>query len=217
MHIFKRAIRRILKEDKKNKELALKKRIDIMTDIETLGNGKNVCIIQLAAIAFDIKTGKYIDTFNYLVDISETKNLSIDGDTLKWWLKTDKDLLSKIILSGKKPISEVLILFNDWIKCLPCEDKSKYLWGNGILFDNRIIQEEMLKYQLEYPIFYHNDRDVRTILELASLKEGISEEEFKKKHENKNLVKHNALDDVKYQINIVVECFNLLTKKQQSQ
>ena len=146
----------------------MRERIDIMTDIETLGTQEDVAIIQLSAIAFDINSGEIIDTFDEYVDIENMKALIIDGSTLKWWLKDEKrDVLSDILKKGNKKLKRTLFEFEKWIKNLECDNKEKYLWGNGILFDNRIIKESMHKYDITYPIFYRNDRDVRTIAELA--------------------------------------------------
>jgi len=190
----------------------MEERIDIMTDIETLGVKDNVAIIQLSAIAFNIKTGEYIDTFNNLIDVSKVDGLIIDGSTLKWWLETNKELLTNIITQATKQLDEVLFLFNEWIEELNCHSKKKFLWGNGILFDNRIIQDQMRKYGLDYPIFYRNDRDVRTIVELAGIKENITEKELKQRFNNDSLTKHDAFDDTRYQIELVCGCYKIIMK-----
>jgi inhibitor of KinA sporulation pathway (predicted exonuclease) len=191
-------------------------RIDIMTDIETLGTKENVAIIQLSAKAFDIHTGTIIDTFNEFVDLNNADGLKIDGATLLWWLKEDRrDLLAEILsMESKKSLKHVLHNFVTWIKDLRCENKKKYLWGNGILFDNRIIQQACFEHGLDYPIFYRNDRDMRTLFEMACWKLNTTEEELKKQFEDETLVKHNALDDCQYQINVVCYCVKkLLTER----
>ena len=189
----------------------MEKRIDIMTDIETLGNKKNVAIIQLSAVAFNIETGNIIEKFNEYVDISCADGLIIDGSTLKWWMNTDANLLKNIINSGISTTNIVLSQFNKWFESLDAEVTNKYLWGNGILFDNRIIQEAMSKYDISYPIYYSNDRDVRTILELACIKEGKTKAELLSIIPTVG-VSHNALDDCLTQINIVCECYKILMK-----
>src|SRR5690625_1851360 len=172
-----------------------KKRIDVMTDIETLGTGDNATVFQISAIAFDIRTGQYLNdvpVFNQVADIAKNKELNVDGSTLKWWLNTDKELLTKLINSGKNSSENILIMFHKWLTGLG-NKKDVYLWGNGILFDNRIIKAQFENIGLTYPIFYRNDRDVRTILELASFKTGLTEREIKDSVADDSLVAHNAI------------------------
>lgn len=189
------------------------KRIDVMTDIETLGRGENATIFQIAAIAFDIKTGEYIDKFNMIVDISKNKTLNVTGDTLKWWLNTDKELLTKLLNDGRGSSEEMLNMFHIWLTLQSDDMKNVFLWGNGILFDNKILEHQMKEIGIGYPIFYRNDRDMRTLVEIASHKAGIAtEKEFRDKYKNPDLIAHDAFDDVKGQIDIVTKCYNILIK-----
>jgi hypothetical protein len=190
----------------------MNKRVDIMVDIETLGTSSNSTIFQISAIAFDIETGIYYSTFNEIADISKNSSLSVDGRTLKWWLNTDKELLTDLLNKGNMSSKELLTEFHKWLVSQNDDLKNIYLWGNGILFDNLMIQEQLITNGLKYPIFYRNDRDVRTIVDLAGNKLGITEKELKDRFNDVNLVKHDAFDDVKFQINLVVSCYNLITK-----
>ncbi|MCA1027052.1 3'-5' exoribonuclease [Cytobacillus kochii] len=184
------------------------KRIDVMVDIETLGTDSSAPIFQIAAIAFDIETGEHYDKFNKIADIEKEEYMPIDGSTLKWWLNTNKELLTDLLNKGKGSLDDLLDDFQKWLEYLSDDAKNIYLWGNGILFDNK-----MLQYQLrEYPIYYKNDRDVRTIVDLAGKKLGVTEQELKDSYNNDSLVAHDAFDDVKYQINLVVGCYKELIK-----
>lgn len=186
-------------------------RTDIMVDIETLGNKTDSTIFQIAAIAFDIKTGATIGSFNKIADIEQNSITYTTGSTLKWWLNTNKELLTDLLNKGKGSSEQLLIDFHEWLTDAKL-NSDVYLWGNGILFDNKMIQHQFEDAGLEYPIFYKNDRDVRTIVDLAGEKLGISEKELKDKFKNKELVEHDAFDDVKYQIDLVVGCYDLLVK-----
>jgi hypothetical protein len=183
-----------------------------MVDIETLGTGSDATIFQISAIAFDIKTGEYISTFNRIADIEKNLYLKVDGSTLKWWLNTNKELLSELLNKGKGSSEELLNDFYEWLISKSEDNKNIYLWGNGILFDNKMIQHQLEDEGLDYPIYYRNDRDVRTLVDLAGEKLGISEKELKSMYDDEALIKHDAFDDVKYQINLVVSCYDLLTK-----
>lgn len=187
-------------------------RTDIMVDIETLGTKTGATIFQIAAASFDITTGQVKDTINLTGDIAQYDELNVDGSTLKWWLDTDKDLLHALLSGGN--LSEVGLLTKllTWIYAQTPDNKDVYLWGNGILFDNVKISDLCAKHGLPYPIFYRNDRDVRTILELASLKSGLMEKEIRASVASESERKHNAFDDVMFQIRLVRKCYEIIMK-----
>lgn len=188
------------------------RRIDIMMDIETLGKGNNPPVFQIAACAFDIETRDILRTINVVADARTFNN--IEGDTLIWWLNTNNELLTKLLNDGcdsNNTEKDIIIQFVDWVNNLvnsygvdPCK---VYLWGNGILFDNRIISGKCRQYGITYPIAYTSDRDMRTIVELASIKKGYSNDrEYRDSIENDGVL-HDAFDDVKYQIKVVCQAY----------
>ncbi|MCR4362079.1 3'-5' exoribonuclease [Bacillus subtilis] len=188
-------------------------RVDIMVDIETLGKKIDSTIIQIAAISFNIETGCQISEFNQIVDLSKnTERANIDADTISWWLKTNDKLFVKLLKEGTVSSDDLFVNFYNWI-IKQGNKKDTYLWGNGILFDNKMIEYQLKNnHGISYPIYYKNDRDVRTILELASKKLRTSEMEIKNQISNMfgEREEHNALDDVRYQIRLVVECYKTL-------
>jgi hypothetical protein len=181
-----------------------------MTDIETLGTNSDSTIIQISAIAFDILTGEHLSAFNQIVDITKNKEMNVTGSTIKWWLNTNKDLLQELLNRGEYSSEQVLKNFHKWLRGLNSGENEVYLWGNGILFDNKMIQHQLEQIGLDYPIYYKNDRDVRTLVDLTSRKLGITEKELKDRYNDDSLVGHNALDDVKYQIKLVTGCYEIL-------
>jgi hypothetical protein len=190
-------------------------RIDIMVDLETLGTETDSTIIQIAAIAFDMETKEEKETFNEIADISKNPEVRITADTLKWWLRTDKELFTKMLHSGNNSSYFILSQFYNWLDKLVKKygQKNVYLWGNGILFDNKMIQMQMKNNYMEYPIFYRNDRDVRTLVDIYCKQQDIPEEDLKGSFNDINLTKHDALDDVRYQIKLVHFCYNRLIDK----
>ncbi|MEX0596517.1 MAG: 3'-5' exonuclease [Candidatus Paceibacterota bacterium] len=182
-----------------------------MTDIETLGTDSNSTIFQISAIAFNINTGEHFSEFDIIADIGEDDYLDVSGATLKWWLNTDKELLTRLLNSGEGSTDDLLREFHDWLEGLAANN-DVYLWGNGILFDNKMIQHQFEMLRLNYPIYYRNDRDLRTLVDLASAKLGITTEELKERFNDEELVKHDAFDDVKYQINLAINCYGMLTR-----
>lgn len=186
-------------------------RVDIMVDIETLGTKINSTIFQIAAAVFNIETGEIFETFDKVADIS-LDNIKVDGSTLKWWLNTDMHLLHKLLSKGEKPPYVLLLDFLEFLS--KYKNDEVYLWGNGIIFDNAMIKYQAEEFGMSYPIKYKNDRDVRTLLELTSLVTNIPENEIKNMFDKNDLIKHNALDDVKRQVYLVSGCYNLLLDKE---
>lgn len=188
-------------------------RTDIMTDIETLGTNTDSTIIQISAVAFDIETGNVTHEFDMIADIEKNESdIKVTAGTLKWWQTTNAELFSELLNGGFHSSESVLTHFHEWLNQF--DKENLYLWGNGILFDNKMIQAQMENIGLNYPIHYKNDRDVRTILELTAMKTKLSEKHIKevinKKIKDKNLTHHNALDDCYWQVELVSSCYNEL-------
>ena len=190
-----------------------KTRIDVMIDLETLGTDFNAPIFQIAAAGFDIASGDIILTFDECADIQELtpQDGTINGSTFKWWLDTNPELLAKLLGQGDLTPYDLLKMFHRWFDYLTMKYDEVYLWGNGILFDNAIIRHKFERYGWKYPIFYRNDRDVRTIFELAQHKTGESAKEMYDRIYDKELVAHDAMNDVNNQVALVTECYQILT------
>lgn len=185
------------------------KRIDVMTDIETLGTSSDSTIFQISAVTFDIITGEIKSSFNKIANIELNEKMNVDGSTIKWWLNTNKDLLQELLNSGTGSSTELLVDFHKWLSGEKRQSDEFNLWGNGILFDNKMIQHQLESIGLNYPIKYKNDRDVRTIVDLASQKLGITERELKEKFVTGE-VEHDAFNDVRYQVKLVSGCYGIL-------
>lgn len=196
-------------------------RIDVMVDIETLGKGSCPPVLQIAARCFNPRTGEsYKASFDETADISSLMS-KIEPDTLKWWLDTNPTLFAKLVKRGTVSERQIVIDFLKWLASLgPTEDIR--LWGNGVLFDNRIIKEKCDQFSFGYPVFYRNDRDVRTIVELAAMKMNMTTEAFTKLQKDlfsSTLTEtageyHDAMTDVNFQIQMVCYAFAELGLKE---
>lgn len=181
---------------------------DIMCDLETLGTRADCTVFQIAAAVFDMKSGELLNTFNMTADISFSK-MNVDGSTIKWWVETDPELFAKLLTSGKCSEKYMFECFIDWMEQLAKKGDIR-LWGNGILFDNNFVRTHCEMYGLKYPIKYNNDRDQRTILQLAADKLGCDEKELKEKFRPEDCHDHDAFDDVRKQVKLVSGCYNIL-------
>lgn len=190
-------------------------RIDIMTDIETLGTEANSTIFQIAAVAFDMDTGDYLGTFNKVADIAENASydLTVSGATLKWWLSTNKELLEELLLQGEGSSADLIKNFHEWLTGWTVAGEV-FLWGNGILFDNNMLKTAMEREGLTYPIFFRNDRDLRTIVELTAQKLDIPVRTLRDNCYNPERTAHHGLHDAYNQIDLVTACYRELTRKE---
>lgn len=191
-------------------------RIDIMVDLETLGLTHYNPIIQLAAVAFNLETGEIYDKFDVSCTIS--KEAVIDKNTYEWWVKTNFDLLKSILAQGLQTnISEqeMLVSFTAWIKSISYSRsinfKNIYLWGNGMLFDNMLLKLKCQQYNIEYPIHYQSDRDVRTLVDVYCRRHRIDRDTFVKSFKTNSYTEHVAIDDCMVQIKMLKQCHDSLT------
>ena len=188
-------------------------RIDVMIDIETLGTGECPPVFQLVAKAFELKTGKIVDTFKSCCDVS-TSTSSIDDATVVWWTHKNFALFVKLITDGVNSGNtekQMIEAFIQWFNNLAKDNHNVFLWGNGILFDNRIIQAKCRQYDLSYPVFYRNDMDMRTIIEVAAMKMGFKDQlEYRKAIQFEGTA-HDANCDVDNQIKQIVRAYQDLT------
>lgn len=159
---------------------------NIMVDLETLGKGSNAVIVSIGAVQFD-ETGLGATFYRNVqpkscVDVG----MSIDVDTVMWWMKQGDDARKALTLPGD-PLFKVLCDFSDYARHCGSLDEVT-LWGNGATFDNVILGNAYDLSGLARPWAFWNDRCHRT---LKNLYPGIQAP--------KPAVAHNALEDAKAQ------------------
>lgn len=190
-------------------------RVDIMVDIETLGTSANSTIFQIAAVAFDITNGSCHTAFNEHADISKNEgyDMQVSGETLKWWVLNHPETFAELLGKGELSSEELIKSFYNWLNWIVMTKgpSNVFLWGNGILFDNNMLKTQMETNGLTYPVHFRNDRDVRTIVDLACVKTGLTINQFRTKWYDPDLQSHDAFDDVRNQINMVAAAYRKLT------
>ena len=147
---------------------------DIMLDLETLGTGNNALILSIGAVWFNPyvrQTAKEMLESNPLfftaISINDSlfHNFDIDTSTLDWW-KSQSDKARGFVFypheDDVKNVAAALDAF--WMACCKTSDReTTKLWGNGVTFDNLILQNYHTKMGREFPIHYKNWRCFRTL------------------------------------------------------
>ncbi len=167
---------------------------DIMIDIETLGAVPYSVILSIAAVEFDMRTGKTGREFYCIVDPESCQKhgLKIEANTVLWWLTQSIEARAEFTGSKSKlDITKALNQFNNFIS--KCEINVN-LWANSPSFDCARIREACEITGLKVPWTYKQERDCRTIM--ARYPHAIPK--------NKKLVSHNALNDCYNQIERLV-------------
>ncbi|EPE4982723.1 3'-5' exoribonuclease domain-containing protein [Escherichia coli] len=180
--------------------------IHLMIDIETMEKNPNAAIISIGAIFFDPQTGDMGPEFSKTIDL-DTAGGVIDRDVIKWWLKQSREAQSAI-LTDEIPLDDALLQLREFI----AENSGEFfvqVWGNGANFDNVILRRSYERQGIPCPWHYHNDRDVRTIVELGKAIDFDARTAIPFEGE-----RHNALDDARYQAKYVSAIWQKLIPSQ---
>ncbi|EEY7568712.1 exonuclease [Escherichia coli] len=167
----------------------------MMIDLETMGKNPDAAVISIGAIFFDPQTGDIGPEFSKTIDL-DTAGGVIDRDTVKWWLKQSREAQSAI-LADEIPLDDALLQLREFID----ENSGEFfvqVWGNGTSFDNVILRRSYERQGIPCPWRYHNDRDVRTIVELGKTIDFDARTVIPFEG-----VRHNALDDARHQAKYV--------------
>lgn len=160
----------------------------IMVDIETMGTGSTAAIVSIGAVAFSLEDAavRSDNTFYVNVDLQSCIDcgLSVDGDTVMWWLGRDESA-RKSLIDNPLELPQALDLFTTYIQTMdkPC------VWGNGATFDNVILHNAYKACGKPQPWHYREDRDLRTYVALCE-SVGLQWE-----WPDRDDIRHNALDD----------------------
>jgi len=171
---------------------------NIMLDMETMGHHSDAAIVSIGAVKFDLETGKTGEEFYRDISLKSCTELglTIDAETVMWWLKQNYNARKKIVEGHNIAILKALQEFQEF-----CDSKNFKIWANSPSFDCVILRNAYNKAKMFAPWQFWNERDVRT---LAALKPQILA----------NFpdvgVAHNAIDDCKYQIGYCSKIHNTL-------
>lgn len=178
---------------------------NIMIDMETLGVSVSSPIISIAAVFFEID-GSVGKTFYRVVDLkSALSNGQVEPSTLSWWMSQSDE--ARKIFSDPSATSLDLVLrdLDAFIKEAGNSDSVK-VWGNGPSFDNAILAQAYKNLDITLPWRFRNDRDVRTIVDLAKCLKNIDPLKLAVREG----VHHNALSDALFQVECVSIAYRAL-------
>lgn len=180
--------------------------MDLMLDIETLGNSASACILQIGACVFDRDSGDIIDTFKADVDPQSSLDhgLTIDVDTVMWWLKQSDDARASITSEPRGRLNEVLANLTSFVQKYEANPREVNVWCHAS-FDFPIMQNAYKAVRKDAPWHYRSGRDLRTLTDLS----GVNIYTIKLKRKG---TFHDALDDCLHQVKQTVACFKALRK-----
>jgi hypothetical protein len=150
---------------------------NFMIDIETLSTRSNATIVSIGAIKFDRKNPtpelKDMKTFYTKIDIDscKEKGMHVDDSTIQWWGKQDPQIRWEALENkdGRVSINEALQTLRDFIE--HNSEKAPLIWANGDDFDCVILAEAFRLCYMPTPWKFWDTRDVRTVLDLAGIKQ----------------------------------------------
>lgn len=155
----------------------------IMLDIETLGTSHNALILSIGAAEF--KDGEILHTFHTKInpDSCVAAGLSIDPDTVFWWLEQSEEARRSVLTGIRVPLESALLELTsvfDW--------KGKQVWANGATFDITILESAFKAFDYPTPWQYWDVMDYRTV-------KNIVPREIYQACKVEATVKHDALAD----------------------
>ncbi|MCQ6171798.1 3'-5' exoribonuclease, partial [Escherichia coli] len=170
----------------------------LMIDLETMGTNTNAPIVVIGAVFFDPQTGEIGPVFYIVISLTDAMNTGAvpDGGTIEWWLKQSSEARAAILTDQVK-LKDALSRFREFINEYS-DEKFVQVWGNGATFDNAILRTSYERLDIPCPWRYHNDRDVRTIVELGKTIDFDARTVIPFEG-----VRHNALDDALHQAKYV--------------
>lgn len=142
---------------------------DLMVDIETLDTTATATIMSIAAVPFDLVTGDtsgdpFHVTLDFYKQIEQGRTTSIE--TILWW-GGQYESVQLAVMEGKADLLETLLSLTKYI--IEHMEREFCIWSNSPSFDLAILKNAYGR-GMDVPWTYKQERDVRTILEIAKRK-----------------------------------------------
>ncbi|MBF8220460.1 3'-5' exoribonuclease [Serratia ureilytica] len=179
---------------------------NLMLDIETLGVSTEAPLISIGAVFFEPLTGECGSEFYRVITLSSAlENCLVEPRTLQWWMAQSDSARAVFNDSSAIDLHEALREFSLFVQSRGSDEVQ--VWGNGASFDNAILAAVYRKHAQKLPWRFRNDRDVRTIVELAKCLKNV---DVRASFSINASDAHHALRDAKFQVAYVSAAFRAL-------
>lgn len=168
----------------------------IMIDIETVSTLPTAAVVSIGAVEFFPDRGVLGKELYVPVNLQSSVDagLTVDADTLCWWMAQGEAARAVFNDESKAPLSDALTALGNFV---PAGAK---VWGHGAGFDPVVLENACRAIKAKVPWSYRVVRDTRTIFDLAKIKLG----------EHAIGTHHNALDDARHQAKAVCSAYRIL-------
>jgi hypothetical protein len=102
---------------------------DIMVDLETMGKVADSAIASIGAVECNLITGETREEFYKVVDLNNQPNLTINPNTLYWWLKRSDAARLGLVVEGRLSLKETCEALHRWVSYLDAPNENIRLWG----------------------------------------------------------------------------------------
>lgn len=155
----------LIDKDKSNLEVEIWRKLDgrftdIMIDIETLDTKPTAAILSIAAVAFNLETGKisentFYHQLDYVRQIEDNRTTSIQ--TTLWWGAQSEEIQEENF-NGDEYLHQSILELNQYFQKECFTDRR--VWAKSPVFDLVILKNAYE--EIVVPWHYTNERDVRT-------------------------------------------------------
>lgn len=173
--------------------------IHLMVDLETLSTEPNALVLSIGAVIFD--ENLIYDEFYCILNQTQQRRQSykfhVSESTVQWWEKQNDEAKKLLTLSRESDVTpeKAKEVFNEFLQRNISFGENFMVWANGADFDLPILKN---LFNNQVPWNYSNQRCYRTEKRLFThLPVGLQG------------VKHNALDDARYQAQNLMQHFKL--------
>lgn len=140
--------------------------MDMMIDLETLGTSSNAVVTQLGWALFDPKGNEGVyESGGVHLEVQQQidHGLSIDWDTIKWWMRQTSDAREVLVSSVRSSVTTELVALSDKYIRRECSG----VWSHGSNFDITIMENLYRRCGMKAPWGFRSIRDTRTLFSIA--------------------------------------------------
>ena len=171
--------------------------LSVMIDLETFGDGPNAVVVQMAAVAFEARSGGRVHegtALNLYVEPDSCLGASYTGETVTWWLGQSAEARLRLLagLKHATTMQEALVALEQWPSTIGPGGWGAFqgVWANSPSFDCTILDSACRCFGRRLPWDFRKQRDLRTAFLLLGDPPAI----------DVGGVRHDALTDCVWQI-----------------